>query len=497
MKGTKGIKGLVVSAPSSSSGKTVFTLALMEALRKRGFIVQPFKAGPDYIDPSFHRAVCRRPSYNLDTWMMGEDGVRNTFLQQSSSADIPVIEGVMGLFDGKDGAGEEGSTAHLAKVLGAPVVLVVNAEKAARSVGALIKGFEEFDRDVDLRWVVFNRVGSPAHIEMLKASIPRGSNVRVLGAIPRDASLSIPSRHLGLVLQGELERREWRGFLRNASRVVEKNIDIEALLKGLRVNPGRRNRTLKSSLCAGPAEKGRPGDCAARRPARARIAVALDAAFSFYYEENLDILRTAGAELVFFSPVSDKSLPPGVKGLYLGGGYPEANAKALEANKCMREEIRVFSEEGMPVYAECGGLMYLCNEISSLDGSVHSMAGVFPWRARMLPRRKALGYREVRALEGCPFLKKGSVARGHEFHYSELSTPAGKIHGLKRVFEKTAGGVGGVGGACGKDRSKSLEGYLYKNTLATYVHLHFSSNRSFAGGFIEACSLARPWPGRA
>lgn len=464
-KKTSGVfSAFAVGAASSGSGKTVVTLGLMEAFRRSGLKVQPFKAGPDYIDTALHGALLGTPSYNLDTWMMGAQGAKKTFEAASRGARIAVVEGVMGLYDGVDALNEDGSTAHLAKVLGIPVVLVVNAEKAARSIAAIVKGFVDFDPAVDIRWVVFNRVGSPGHYNILKDAVGATSNVRVLGYLPRDSAFEIPGRHLGLVMRDGFSARQWKGFVRAAGDAVEKHLDLDGLLRS--------------------ASRAAPVKDAARfirsRP-RVKIAVARDAAFSFYYAENLDLLRYFGAELVEFSPIKDTMLPKGIGGVYLGGGYPELYARELQANSGLREELRNFACSGAPVYAECGGLMYLGRKLTDIDGNAYSMCGVFPWSARMLPRRKALGYREIRAAEECPFLGAGERIKGHEFHYSELALP-GK-GGFKKVYEKI--------GAQGPGR---LEGFLRKNTLASYIHLHFGSNPAFAAGFVDACAATGPAP---
>jgi len=443
-KKTRSIPAFVVSGTSSGSGKTLVALGMMEALRRRGLTVQPFKAGPDYIDPGLHSLLLGRPSYNLDTWMMGVKGVRATFAAASSESDCAVVEGVMGLFDGRGGSNGAGSTAHLSKALGLPVVLVANAEKAAQSMGAVIKGFETYDASVDLKWVVFNKVGSERHEKILRDCV-RGSKVKVLGCIPRDASLTLESRHLGLLTAGDMGS-SWKEFVKSAGDVIEASIDLDALLRS------------KTILNAGPLYTA--------DPARVRIAVAMDRAFSFYYQENLDILRDSGAELVPFSPLSDKVLPERIGGIYIGGGYPELHAKALEDNRLLRDEIRQAALRGMPVYAECGGLMYMGKAIEH-EGKVCRMAGVFPWTTRLLPKRKALGYREAALTENCPFLKKGKI-RGHEFHYSEMSGNTG---------------TGTAYRVSGGDNDE--EGFVYRNALASYIHLHFASNPAFAAGFIK------------
>jgi len=446
-KKTRRIPAFAVSGTSSGSGKTLVALGVMEALRRRGLAVQPFKAGPDYIDPGLHAKLLGRPSYNLDTWMMGTDGVKRTFFRAASSSDCAVVEGVMGLFDGRGGSKEAGSTAHLSKVLGLPVVLVVDASGSAQSIGAVVKGFETFDDSVDLRWVVFNKVGSARHEKILRDSV-KGSKVKVLGCVPKDTSLVLESRHLGLVTAADAGSN-WAGFVKRAGDVMEERFALDALLRSTKI----------------PVPSIEPYPTPA---VRARIAVAMDSAFCFYYRENLDILAASGAEIVFFSPLSDKALPEGTDGVYLGGGYPELHAKALEDNRLLRDEFRRLVEKGMPVYAECGGLMYLGKAIET-EGGAFRMAGVFPWTTRLLSRRKALGYREVTLTAECPFLKKGKI-RGHEFHYSEMTGGADGPHAY------TVSGAG----------NDFKEGFVYKRALASYMHLHFASNPAFAAGFVRA-----------
>lgn len=449
----KSAKGFVIASVSSGSGKTTVTLGLMEALRKRGLVVQPFKAGPDYIDPGHHSALLKRPSYNLDTWMMGAEGARATFDSGMKDAHVGVVEGVMGLFDGKGGEIEEGSTAHLSKVLGLPVLFVVDASRMARSAGAIVKGFAEFDKKVDLRWVLFNRVGSSRHYEMLKKAVPASLGVIVVGYLPRDEALYLPERHLGLFTQGDTARAEWRKVVKKSALLLEAHADLGAIAKAL--SPSRKK------ISARPVKK----------KGAFRIGVALDSAFSFYYRENLDILESLGAELVYFSPIRDKALPKGLSGLYFGGGYPELHADELGKNSRMRAGVKKAADSGMPIFAECGGLMYLGSFIEDLEHNAHPGVSVFPWTTRLLKKRKALGYREVEAAPGHPWMSTGERVRGHEYHYSEMTGAVG----VKKVFKYRV-----------NDKAFN-EGFAYRNTLATYVHIHFASNPAFASKFTRLC----------
>jgi cobyrinic acid a,c-diamide synthase len=451
----------IVAGVKSSEGKTTVTLGLMEAMRRRGLIVAPFKAGPDYIDPGLHSLALKRPSYNLDTWMMGEGGVKNTFAAHAFGADAAVVEGVMGLFDGrardkKDTKDRcDGSTASLARALGLPVILVIDSPGMAESAVAIAKGFAEYDPCVKVAGVIFNRVASERHRALIEKAAGRLKDIAVLGFLPKNDSLKLPSRHLGLLIAEDLAGGEWKKFLRGASTLVERHVDVTGLLKISRAaskNFFRRNKP--------PKPRALPEDSV-------KIAVARDNAFCFYYEENLDILRQLGAKVVYFSPASDWDLPEGVSGLYIGGGYPELHAKRLAKNSSMRKAVKRAVSSGMPVLAECGGLQYLAKKLVDMDGNSFDMAGVYPFSTRMLKKRKALGYREVETSKACPFLSRGNRVRGHEFHYSEIF---GRKSGLEKAFETD-------------------DGFLHKNALSSYAHLHFASNPAFAEGFIKACRV--------
>lgn len=451
----------IVAGGASGSGKTTVSIGLMAALKRRGLTVQPFKAGPDYIDPIHHSIVCGRPSYNLDTWMMGADGVRDAYVRIMSGADVGVIEGVMGLYDGKDGSNEEGSTAHLAKVLDIGVILVIDACRMARSIAALVSGFESFDPGVKIAGVILNRVGSERHFAILKEALEKYCRAKVIGYMPHVEDVIIPERHLGLVIPDENTLEGDHTVIERLVTLIEKYIDLGEVLKlRTEITTGGSDEVVFST----PSQISDPP----------RIAVAYDSAFCFYYPQNLDILRSLGAEIAFFSPMTSKSLPEQTTGIYFGGGYPELYAHSLEANSPLRNEIRDFAMKGMPVYAECGGLMYLGKYLSDMGGKTFEMAGVFPWTSKMFPKLRSLGYREVTAREMCPFLEKGQKIRGHEFHYSDI-TP---VKETGRAYRITGG------------KGWFEEGYLYMNTLASYVHLHFASNPGFARGFVNKCRMA-------
>ena len=492
---------LVIAAPSSGSGKTTITLGLMAALIRRGLSVAPFKVGPDFIDPGYHQLVTGRLSVNLDGWMCGEAFVRESFARHAAGADVAVIEGVMGLFDGASGASDEGSTAQVARIIGAPAILVVDARSQARSAAALVSGFARFDPDLRLAGVIFNNVGSDNHARILReavATLPEA--IPVFGCLPRDEEVRIPSRHLGLVTAEENPLTP--EFLDHLAEVMERNLDLDGMLRfdsarfdsaqrptgfaGTPVFSGKGEGSSGTTELKGSSpERSRRGpDASEASEAPVRVAVARDAAFCFVYEDNLRLLREAGAEIVPFSPLTDTALPAGIAGIYLPGGYPELFADRLAANEPMKEAIRNAVEAGMPVYAECGGLVYLTRGVmagappaapnpSPDAANLQEFAGIFPVTARMLPRRKALGYREVELTEDTLLGPAGTTARGHEFHYSEIGEMPAEIERCYRVRRQ------GV--------DLGAEGYRYRNCLASYVHLHFGSNPGLAPAFVAAC----------
>ena len=425
---------LVVAGTHSGVGKTTVASGLMAALASKGLKVAPFKVGPDFIDPSYHTLATGRPGRNLDAFLSGPDLVSSLFAHGSRGADVAVIEGVMGLFDGKSGGGELASTAHVAKLLHAPVVLVVDASAMARSAAALVHGYATFDPALRLAGVVLNRVGSPTHKKMLREAIePLG--VPILGVLRRDAALSTPDRHLGLVPVAEREH-DARSMLAAAGAAVARFCDLEGILR--------------VAASAGPLSV-EPWSPQAPEPGpQARVAVAAGPSFSFLYRENLELLAGAGAEVATFDPTTDEVLPKGADALYLGGGFPETYAEALSANEPLKQHVRRFAAEGRPVVAECGGLLYLARD---LDG--HPMCGIIDAEARMTDRL-TLGYREARALSGSPLVGAGAVVRGHEFHYSAVEPGAG---------ENPAWDLSGRG----------PEGFVSGSVQASYLHTHWAA----------------------
>ncbi|HPY73598.1 MAG TPA: cobyrinate a,c-diamide synthase, partial [Methanothrix sp.] len=398
------IPAVLVAGTSSGVGKTTVVLGMMAALRRRGLVVAPFKVGPDFIDPSHHAAICGRPSRNLDTFMMGMDGVRRSFARGVEGADVAVIEGVMGLYDGLD-ATEVASSASVAKALGAPVLLVMNVHGTSRSAAAMALGYRSYDPKVEVAGLILNRVGSERHRSLLEDALaPLG--IPILGTLPRRGEIALPSRHLGLEMGFES-----RHDLDALADFVEENAYLDRILElGCQVPAVEPEAQAEPEAETVQDQEG----------GRIRIAVAYDEAFCFYYAENFEILRRLGADLRFFSPIRDPL--PEADGLYLGGGYPELYAGALEESPT-RHEIKKAAEDGMPIYGECGGLMYLCEAVISKDGNSEDekrMAGVLPATTSMTGRLQALGYVEGDVVAENPVVAKGTVIRGHEFHYSKM-----------------------------------------------------------------------------
>jgi cobyrinic acid a,c-diamide synthase len=445
---------LVVAGTASGIGKTSVMVGLSRALRKRGLKVAVFKCGPDYLDPTYHVRAAGSTCHNLDGWMMGRDAVVGTFARAYEGADIALIEGVMGLFDGASPTTEEGSTAEIAKWLDAPVMLVVDVSGMARTVAAIARGVAAFDPELRLAGIFCNRVGSRGHLDILRRAL---SDLPVLGGLPNEPALTFPERHLGLRTADEQAVPD--SILSELGRVTGEWCDLDAILTVARAAP------LVSCRLSAKAD-------AASAP-RCRIGVAFDEAFHFYYEYNLHLLKSLGAELVYFSPISDPGLPD-VNGLYIGGGYPEIHAEALSANRSMREQISAFAADGGTIYAECGGLMYLCDAIKTLDGQRYPMAGVIPAHAVMHERLQALGYVEVETQAVSALGPAGLRFRGHQFRYSELQPLKDQIDCAYRVVRRRDGQV-------------VPEGYTVKSTLASYVHAHWASNPTIAERLVDAC----------
>ena len=444
---------IVVAGTASGTGKTTLALGLMAALRRRGLRVQPFKVGPDFIDPLHHNAVAGRASRNLDTVLCGVRTVTALAARAMRDADVAVVEGVLGLYDGRLGGGDQGSTAEVARLLDADVVLVVDAARAARSTAAVALGFAHFDPRVRIVGVVLNRVGSDRHEQAARDAV-EAVGLRVLGAIPRDPALTLPERYLGLIPpQERAHAPRWVTALENT---VERHVDVDTLLR-IAAEPGGPAAASGDDPFALPAA-----------PSRARIAVAKDAAFTFHYQDALDLLALRGAELIPFSPLADAALPD-CDALILPGGFPERFATVLHDNAAMRASVSASVGGGMPVVAECGGAMYLGTHIADEDGTAHAMCSVLPYGTRMARSRRALGYRTAHALRDSPILRSGEVATGHEFHWSHADPD-----------------IDGSNAAYHLDETDTVEGYARGNVLASYVHLHLCGVPAAAARLVVA-----------
>ena len=448
---------LLLAGAHSGAGKTSVAAGIMAALVRRGLTIQPYKVGPDYIDPAFHTFVTGRQSRNLDSWLMDQPTTLALFGHSAPGPGegLSIIEGVMGLFDGHSREAV-GSSAHLARILDAPVVLVINGAGLARSAAALVKGFDLFEPGLRLSGVIINQTSSPAHYEMLKEFVEKEAGVPSFGHLLKNQSLALESRHLGLVPAGEVA--DLSAKLGRLAEAAAETLDLDGLIKLAQTAPEMEIPPL--SL---PATTLRP---------RVRLGLARDAAFNFYYQDGLDLLVRLGAELAPFSPLADASLPPDLAGLYVGGGFPEVFAAELAANHKLKGEIRKALEDGLPAYAECGGLMFLAQTLVDKDGRAHEMAGFFPVTTVMGPRLSNFGY--ATAVFEAPTVlgPAGTRVRVHEFHHSriEAEKPEDYVLRIEKSPARTWRG-----------------GLARKNVLAAYPHLHFAANPALAANFLEAC----------
>jgi len=436
----------LIAGTGSGSGKTTITLGILAAFKARGLSVQPFKCGPDFIDPTLHQMVTKTVSANLDLRMCGERFCKSRYFQDCKRRDVAVVEGVMGLFDGG-----EASSASLAETLAIPVILVVNARSAAESVAAIVKGFETFAEGTLVAGVIFNKVGSARHKELIRIGMDGNCTSKIIGFFPRNKQFTIPDRHLGLHMGSEnpLDANS----IDELAQSIEEHLDLDLLLETTKISQEAQNFS--------------PVQTQKALPAKVKLAVARDRAFCFYYDDNLKILERSGAELVYFSPLDDKTVPKDCGGIYFGGGYPELFAKRLSENSTMLHSVSEFAKEGGIIYGECGGFMYLCNGIINLDGITFFMAKVFPFQVRMKPSLSRLGYRKAKLLSNCFLGNSGTYLHGHEFHYSELCEIPQETKTLYELADKRR------------------EGYSFKNVIGGYLHLHFGQNRENINAFID------------
>ncbi len=449
----------MIAGTHSSVGKTVWALTLMALARKMGLVVQPFKAGPDYIDPGFHHLLCSpRKSRNLDLHLLPLEEMQNSFTRNSQDADLSIVEGMMGLFDGKNSFRQETSSAGIAKALGLPVFLVLDGAGLATSAAAIVLGFQKFDPEMNLAGVFINRVRTESHFLWLKKAIEERTGVPCLGYLPPEESLRIPERHLGL--KTALEENGIAEKIQKAVELLEPHFEWERFLQATACHSREPSARAVKSLSGNP--------FLSRSPIKVcRIAVAYDAAFSFYYEDNFDLLRQEGAEILFFSPLEDAGLPANADLLYLGGGFPEIYAARLAANSSMKQAIHDFYQGGGSIYAECGGLIYLTEGFEDSAGNFYSVTGLIPGKVRMTDRLQHFGYQEPVAIKDTFLFPKGTKLRSHEFHYSVWEHP---------MEVQPAYRIGG-----------RLDGFASERLLASYQHLHFGSDPLLAQRLVAHC----------
>lgn len=443
------IPRIILAGTTSGVGKTSITCAIIHGIKKRGYSVQSYKVGPDFIDPSYLSSVSGRPSRNLDPWLMGVNGIVKNFVKNSDS-DFSVIEGVMGYYDGFSGGSNYASTHHVASILKTPVILVLDASKTARSIAATALGFIKFHKNSRISGFILNKLGSKKHEDLCRQALSR-LNIPIVGSIPRNPDYSMESRHLGLIPVSEQKKLQSKIF--KISKTMSDFIDIGKIIQiGNNASP----------LGSVPKE--------INQKQKTTIAVALDESFNFYYQDNLDALKKEGAKIAFFSPISDLKAPE-CDGMYIGGGFPEVLGSALEKNSRMQKQIKELAEQGMPIYAECGGLMYLTKFIG-YGSTKFKMVGLYDAVTKMQKKLK-LNYTKARITENCLTGRTSNIIQGHEFHFSELES----ISKDSKFAYKLAIGVG---------IKNQNDGLIQYNTLASYMHLHFALP-GIAKNFVQNC----------
>jgi len=447
---------VIIAGERSGVGKTTVTLALLAAMRSQNKIVQSFKVGPDYIDPMFHSRITGRACRNLDPVLTSEEYVQGCFAKHAQTAKYALIEGVMGLFDGASGHDDTASTAHIARLLKVPVVLVLNCASTSRSIAAIAHGYKTFDPRIEIAGLVLNRVASDRHLELLTQAL-EPLDLPILGVLRRQDDITIPDRHLGLVPTGELDN--FQVLLERFAHLGKTCFDWEKLLPMIETSQKTENYSVLN-----PVEK----------MDKVRIAIAQDSAFNFYYADNLDLLRSMGAELIPWSPIKDGMLPKDIQGLYFGGGFPEVFAAELAENQSMKDSIKAVIQAGMPTVAECGGLMYLCDRLENFEQNLYEMVGIFPTTA-VMGKKLTLGYRQALALQDSCLVKSGDRVWGHEFHRSTLtksnSYPLFNMNGYDSHLQYPA------------------EGWHKYQVHASYLHLHFGAQPQLVERFLSHCDL--------
>ena len=449
---------IVIAGVNSGSGKTTITSGLMRLFKNKGYNVQGFKSGPDYIDPSYHTIATGKFSRNLDTWMVGEELVKELLIKNSIGADLSIIEGVMGLFDGRSGRDEYGSTSHLAKITNSPVILVLDTRSIARSAAAIVYGFMHYDPDLNVKGVILNKVASERHLEILTQAIePLG--IEIVGHVMRDDKLKMPERHLGLIPASEMEGLD--AHLNYIADELSKTINYKKIYE-IASSAGEYNFPLETVFNDSNKDK--------YRKFNLKIAYAFDKAFSFYYHDGLDYLRFLGAKLIPVSPLTDSELPADISGFIIGGGFPELFIDELGQNKTFIDSLKRHHENKMPVFAECGGFMYLNKYITDFEEKKVKMASLIPGTIEMTRKLVAMGYRKAELVNDCILGKKGTVLTGHEFHYSKYLPSAEDDSPSVNYIE-----------------NNKTDGYYKDNLFASYLHFHFAANPEIALNFLESC----------
>lgn len=457
------IPRIIIAGTQSGVGKTTISTGLMGALKNAGYTVQGFKVGPDYIDPSYHSAVTGRLSENLDTWLVPQTQIREVFNQTTKDADIAVIEGVMGLFDGVSGVDERGSTSQIAKLLNCPVILVIDAHNTVRSTAAIAAGFRNFDPKVKVKGVILNNVAGQVHANWCKDAIEK-VGLPVVGWLPVNKKITMPERHLGLIPTPE---KNEASVYQEIVKFIQEKLDIKQIYE--------------IAKAAGPLPKVQAKKAALAKKTQktqVRIGVAFDEAFNFYYPSNLNLLSQLGAEIVRFSPLHDKTLPSGVRGLYIGGGFPEMFLEQLESNQALRQSILQGINRGMPVYAECAGLMYLTKSVADFEGKSYQMVGALDGKTTMTPKT-LVTYSEAQVIADNILSRPASTIKGHEFHNSVITEiPVGTQFAYSMLM--------------GHGIKDKKDGWIRNNVLASYMHIQFAQDMEIAKTFIDKCRNWKP-----
>jgi len=451
-----------IAAAKSGSGKTTLTLGIVAALIERGLDVRCFKCGPDFIDPTLHQMITSQNSYNLDLNMMGTGCCIETFRHKSAGGDVSIVEGVMGLFDGG-----KASTAALAKALNLPVLLIVDAGSMAESAAAILNGFIDFDREITIAGVIFNRIGSPRHRQLIEDAVREHSSIRFCRFFDRDSKYQIPERHLGLHMGSENPLGMYEK--KHLVLAVESQLGLDSMLE---VMSQEEDRGVADTI-----EKKTPIQAVNRK--KLRLGIAVDEAFCFYYAQNIELFEGRGFEIVRFSPLRDEKLPPDIDMLYFGGGYPENYADLLSANSSMHRSIHEHHRQSIPIYGECGGFMYLCRNLTDMNGVCHEMVGIFSCDTLMNKRLRRLGYRRATLKVNCILGLKGETLLGHEFHYSDIVGQPDK----KSMVEEHL--------TLYELDNKSCEGYSVGAALGSYVHLHFGQTVKVIDHIYERLSSTK------